>query len=178
MFSSAAHWPRCHPALLLKGNPPERFVSLLQFSNFIFPTEHIIPGEQLGGSRRRLGGRSSKLQKQNPAHFMFCVSSYQFSLCHCGTLTMNMISHWFVFCPQRSPPAWEVDCVYHVSWPPQRQKLQLRGRVRGGYDQTAEGDAEKQLVRWSCLFGMSMFYRHVSLNKTIILLCVYLILFT
>lgn len=43
---------------------------------FLF-AEYIFPWEQLGGSCRCVGGRPSKLQKQNPAYFMLCVSSYQ-----------------------------------------------------------------------------------------------------
>ena len=48
----------------------------MEVSSFVF-TEHLVPGKQPGGAGRRPGGRPSKLQKQNPAYFMFCVRSHR-----------------------------------------------------------------------------------------------------
>lgn len=62
-------------------------------------------------------------------------------------------SHRALTFGQRPPPPRETDGVHYFSRPPQRQELQLRGRVCGGDDQTAEGDVEKQLVQWSRLLG-------------------------
>lgn len=51
------------------------------------------------------------------------------------------------FCFQRPPSPREAHRVHDFSRPPERQELQLWGRVCGSHDQTAQRDSEKQLVQ-------------------------------
>lgn len=73
----------CPMSLWSTASPQYKKNSVVCLSQTFVPTEYVLSGEQPGGPRGRVGGRSPQLQKQNPAHLMFCVSSHQSSVCPC-----------------------------------------------------------------------------------------------
>lgn len=66
------------------------FCCCMSSNNKCFFSEYVFAGEQLGGFGRCPGGWPAKLQKQNLAHIMFCVSrltlfiftTARFPFCH------------------------------------------------------------------------------------------------